>query len=101
VRKRLVSAAACILALPLFFSASQSGQPTNPSPYVTTALAGHTHAGGWCECGGTPGCICDPGEIGNLNARPADQQKESTPGDPGAGVLMLALAFFLWTRMRA
>jgi hypothetical protein len=56
--------------------------------------------GGWCDCG-TPGCICDSGEIGNLNARPTDQQKDPAPIDPGAGVLTLALAFFLWVRLRA
>ena len=100
MRKRLVTTAACILALPLLFSASQSGNPPIPTAFSTVALAGHTNVGGWCECG-TPGCICDPGEIGNLNVRPPDQQKESAPSDPGAGVLMLALAFFLWTRMRA
>ena len=100
MKKRLVIAAACILALPLLFSASQSDKPTAPIPYATVALAGHSIPGGWCECG-TPACICDPGEIGNLNVRPPDQQKESAPSDPGAGVLMLALAFFLWARLRA
>ena len=29
-------------------------------------LAGHTVAGGWCDCG-APGCICDPGENGGGN----------------------------------
>ena len=100
MRKRFVTAAACILALPLMFSAFQSGNASDLSPYATVALAGHSIPGGWCECG-TPACICDPGEIGNLNVRPPDQEKDSAPIDLGAGVLMLALAFFLWTRLRA
>ena len=101
MRKRLVIAAACILALPLVFSTSQSGQATHPTAFSMVALAGHSHIGGWCECG-TPACICDPGESGgNLNARPTDEQRDFVPGDSGAGFLMLALAFFLWTRLRA
>lgn len=79
------------------------------APFATVANAGHTVSGGWCECG-TPGCIPDQGEIcGNNNARAADEKKDSVTtrshagsvADPGSGVLMLALAFFLWTRLRA
>jgi hypothetical protein len=113
VRKRLVVAAVCILALPLLYP-SQS-EATNPSPYAIVALAGRTLAGGWCDCG-TPGCICDPGEqpIG-LSARPVSERngrslnQDTTSGsadrrfgfDLGSGALMLALAFFVWTRFRA
>ena len=106
MRKRFVGiAAACILALPLLFSASQSDKPTAPSPYAAVALAGHTTVGGWCDCG-SPGCICDPDEIGgNINAPTTDDPDDLTQSDPdvspGAGILMLALAFLLWTRLRA
>ena len=75
--------------------------------------AGHTVGGEWCACG-TPGCICDPGEVGNSH-RPASDQTEkalnqvaspvrshSRSGfDFGTGALMLALAVFVWTRLRA
>ncbi|MFY9611067.1 MAG: hypothetical protein WAU45_20950 [Blastocatellia bacterium] len=79
------------------------------APFATVVHAGHTVTGGWCECG-TPGCIPNAGELcGNNNARAADEQKDATTTDsaagfdvdPGAGLLMLALAFFLWTRLRA
>jgi hypothetical protein len=57
------------------YSVSQSDKATNP--YATVAMAGHTTAGTWCECG-SPGCICDPGEqpIGQ-SARPmSDGRKD-------------------------
>ena len=112
MRKRLVIAAACILALPLLFSPSQS--LTSPTAFSTVALAGHTNIGGWCDCG-APGCICDPGENhgGNI-ARPVTDNNESSDQglspirahsrsvfDYGTGTLILALALFLWARLRA
>jgi hypothetical protein len=108
VRKRLVIAAVCILALPLLFSSSQNEKLTNPAPFSTVALAGHTTLGAWCECGG-PGCLCDPGEIGG-SSKPAPA-KGSSKGkgvnqgsapevDVASGLLTLALAFLFWLRMR-
>ncbi len=108
MRTRLLLAAVCMLTLPLWLS-TQEGKFTNSAPFATGAYAGHTVGGEWCDCG-TPGCIPDRGEIcGNNNARATDDQKESiltgsaagSAVDPGAGLLMLALAFFLWTRLRA
>ena len=76
------------------------------------AFAGHTLPGYWCDCG-TPGCICDPGEkpIGN-SARPisdasADKSNlklkanRSLELDFGSGALLIGLALFVWSRMRA
>lgn len=109
MRTKLLLAAVCILTLPLWFSTSPSDKPENAAPLAIVAYAGHTTTGDWCECG-SPGCIPDLGEIcGNNNARAADDQNDSAPSDsragsdidPGAGVLMLALSFFLWTRLRA
>jgi hypothetical protein len=108
VRKRLVFAAACILALPLLFSAAQSEKLTNPAPFSTVAFAGHTNMGNWCECGSL-GCLCDPGEIGG-SSKPAPA-KGSSKGkgvnqgsapevDVASGLLTLALAFLFWLRMR-
>jgi hypothetical protein len=82
-----------------------------PNPFSTVALAGHTNVGNWCECG-APGCICDPGELGgssrqlpNQTEKPSHQNaspiRERTSFDFGAGALMLALVFFVWTRLRA
>jgi hypothetical protein len=114
VRKRLVIAAVCILALPLLFSTSQSEKLTSPAAFSTVALAGHTVIGGWCDCG-TPGCICDPGEQGGNRATPVSDQngrsldqgstsasaRRTSGFDLGSSALMLALAFFVWTRFRA
>lgn len=106
MRTRLLLAAVCMLTLPFWFSASQAEKLTSSAPFATVAYAGHTTAGDWCECG-TPGCIPDQGEICDNGARASDDQKDSiltgsAPSvNPGAGLLMLALAFFLWTRMRA
>src|SRR5215203_2793192 len=61
MRKRLVFAVLCILALPLLFSLPQNGKKTNPAPFATVALAGRTLAGSYCTCG-CPACICDDGE---------------------------------------
>jgi hypothetical protein len=112
MRKRLVIAALSIVAVPLLFSTSQNNKLTSSVPFATVALAGHTILGSWCECG-TPGCICDPGELAG-SSRPVPNQTEksldqtvspigshSRSGDFGTGALMLALALFLWTRLRA
>ncbi|MFY9608022.1 MAG: hypothetical protein WAU45_05325 [Blastocatellia bacterium] len=105
MRTRLLLAAVCILTLPLWFP-TPGNKPGNAAPLATVAYAGHTTTGDWCECGGL-GCIPNAGELcGNNNARAADDQgvpTDSAAGsdvDPGAGLLMFALAFFLWTRLR-
>ena len=97
MRKSLLVAAVCILTLPLWFSASPGDNLASSAPFVTVIYAGHTTGGDWCESG-TPGCISGnsryPG--GNRVSASPDQQN-----DTGTGVLVLALAFFLWTRLRA
>ncbi|MFY9607054.1 MAG: hypothetical protein WAU45_00395 [Blastocatellia bacterium] len=107
MRKRLFLAVVCILTVPNWFSSQP--RDITVEPFGAVALAGHALTGDWCECG-TPGCIRDAGEIcGNSNQQPSDDQEHSTltdsaagsPVDPGAGILMLAMAFFLWTRLRA
>ena len=114
MRKRLVFAALCILAVPALFSSFQNDKLLSTAPFATVALAGHTMAGGWCDCG-APGCICDPGENhGGNSATPVTDNNESSdqglspirahsrPGfDFGTGTLILALAFFVWARLRA
>jgi len=85
------------------------------APFGTVALAGHTMAGGWCQCGSPGGCICDPGEDpGGNSATPVTDNNESSDQglspirahsrsgfDFGTGTLLLALALFLWARLRA
>src|SRR5262245_24767969 len=107
MRKRLVLAAFCILALPFLFASSQNGKLTSSVPFPPVALGGRTLAGDWCQCG-TPNCICDAGELPG-SARPAPSNpssgnkrvKSTAPDvDLASGVFALALAFLLLMRMR-
>ena len=113
MRRRLLLAAVCIFSLPIAFSLSSGDNLTNSVPFAAVALAGHTTAGSWCECG-APGCICDPGEeqtghsarpVSDQIRRPVDQGaspiRSRSGFDFGTGVLMVALALFVWTRLRA
>lgn len=112
MRIRLLLAAVCILALPMWFSPSDGDKLTKSTPFAVVALAGHTIGGTWCECG-APGCICEPGEeeTGHRSL-PVSDQDETSPDqaapegpDPdvdfGTGALMLVLALFVWSRLRA
>src|SRR5437016_13672519 len=110
--KRIFACLFITAVFPLMASLTQNSL-TNTAPFATFAYAGQTSVGGWCECG-APGCICEPGELGNSsrslpnqtekpsrqNASPIREQSRSG-FDFGTGALMLALAFFVWTRLRA
>ncbi|MEK6406235.1 MAG: hypothetical protein AABN34_04650 [Acidobacteriota bacterium] len=112
--KRLLLTAVCLLVLPILNSPSGASGQKGAVAFQSVALAGHVIVGGWCDCG-TPGCICDPGEVpvGQRAMPVSDQANDSlNPGaipipealpdlDFGSGALLLALAFFLWTRLRA
>jgi len=112
VRIRLLFAAVSILILPFVLSPIAGDKQTNFAPFATVALAGHTLSGDWCQCG-VPGCICDPGEVGG-SSRPLPNKgkavdQTASPNranshsgfDFGTGALILALALFMWTRLRA
>jgi hypothetical protein len=97
VRTRLILAAVCILTHSLWFSTSPGDKVASSAPFVTVAYAGHTTGGDWCESG-TPGCINGTSQYsGGIRASALPNQQN----DAGTGVLVLALAFFLWTRLRA
>lgn len=69
------------------------------------ALAGHTVAGGYCECG-APGCICDPGEqlMSRSNAGvPDDKSTQDASGgfDLGSETLLVLAALLLVLRYKA
>ena len=115
MRTRLILAAVCILALPLWFSASPGDLPINSAPFATVVRAGHTTGGNApCICG-CPNCVCYPGEEGRqcINRATSVSDGESFQGaspirvhsrsgfDFGTGALMLALALFVWARLRA
>jgi hypothetical protein len=116
VRIRLLLAAACILILPLVFSPSRGDKLTNSAPFATAALAGHVlGSDAPCVCG-CPECACDPGEEHQnciKSARAVSDEVSVYQGaspirvssrsgfDFGTGALMLALALFVWARLRA
>lgn len=71
------------------------------------AFAGHNVAGGWCECGSTPDCFCDPGEQprrsrvnepGQVFDEPVSQQ---LPADLGSETLFLLAALLVVLRLKA
>ena len=113
MRTRLIFAVLCTLTLPLWASHSQGGKQITSAQFATVAYAGHTIAGEWCQCG-TPGCICDPGEVGG-SSRPLPNEPEKAVDqsaspmranshsgfDFGTGALVLALALMMWSRLRA
>jgi hypothetical protein len=98
-----------LMVLPPLFNFAGSTSRNGPTPFTSVALAGHILGGGWCECG-SPGCICDPGEIHGLRTatptttQPVDEnpvdRTSSSSADLGSGMLAFALALLLWFRMR-
>ena len=111
MRVRLLFALLCILALPALFAPSRDYQRAASAPFGVVAVAGHTLPGAWCECG-SPGCICDPGEVpvgntanpsddGPVGQDPAPIDDQSAPVFPlGSGALLVTLTLMLWFRMR-
>src|SRR5690242_306222 len=108
--KRLLIVAFCILFLPMLASISPS-KNSDVSGSAMVAFAGHSTAGGGpCTCG-CPDCICDPGEIPKCYGmnRVATTSDDKLPGDRkpsggldyATGAMMLALALFVWLRLRA
>ena len=68
-------------------------------------FAGHTVAGGYCDCG-TPGCICDPGEhiLGRTIANVPDRktgQDAPVDFDLGPETLLVLAALLLVLRYKA
>ena len=111
--KRIFACLIIVAVFPLLASLTHN-RSANPAPFATVALAGHVlTSGAYCDCG-MPDCVCDSGERpGGPNIRTvpnntddsknqgASPAKESSGLDFGSGALMLALAFFVWARLRA
>jgi hypothetical protein len=84
---------------------------TNPQVAgpAMVAFAGHTLMGGEaCTCG-CPNCICDSGESPNCSMAAADRKtddmtlddkKPTSDADYGTAAMVLALALFVWLRLR-
>jgi hypothetical protein len=118
VKMRLLLAAGCILSLPILFAPSQEINFRTSTPSMTVALAGRIFPNGaWCQCG-CAYCICDPGEtpsecvggqsfnkVSDKNQRSGQAASPiSNPAsgiDFGSGAMLLALALFVWSRVRA
>jgi hypothetical protein len=113
MKKRLLVTVSMILGLPMSFSICQEDKVTNSTPFAIVAYAGHTLGGTFCNCG-APGCICEPGEQpgGNMTIAPSSQPKSDQVTEPntldstsdfdfGSGALMLALAIWVFFRLRA
>ncbi|HLG15403.1 MAG TPA: hypothetical protein VJH03_13005 [Blastocatellia bacterium] len=107
--KRLFGCLLLMAVLPFLAESALSRGAQPARPFASTALAGHSSMGGYCDCG-SPGCVCDPGDVpptGNA-ALPADNvpagdsvDQSPAPGaDPTPGMLLIALAFLLWFKMR-
>ena|SRR2546423_14420596 len=113
--KRILACSFILAVLPLLPSAIHD--PANPAAFQTSVFAGHAVTGGeYCTCGCT-GCICDPGESPNCirNQRvaksPTDDAVDHTTSptgsaghsglDFGSSALVLAVALWLWARLRA
>ena len=113
--KRILACSFILAALPLLSSSIH--HPTNPPPFATVAFAGHVvGTGEYCICG-CPQCICDPGETANCPrtqrvGKPAtgDADDHVIPPtgsaghsglDFGSSALVLAMALWLWARLRA
>ena len=114
--KRILACSFILAVLPLLTSSIHNS--TNMAPFPCIAFAGHVNSGGgeYCTCG-CAGCICDPGESPNCirNQRvaksPTDDAVDHTTSptgsaghsglDFGSSALVLAVALWLWARLRA
>src|SRR5262245_23739898 len=101
--KRLFACLLLILVVPIITAWLQPGDKGN-SPFASTALAGHTLAGGFCQCP-YPGCICDPGEeiyplpeSTESQQLPNDAARSSEP-DVSAAVLFFGTGLLILIRM--
>lgn len=108
--KRIFACSLLMLALPIISATLQSGTNSN-LPFASTALAGHTLSGGWCECG-CPGCICDPGEqiemclpgAKDIQGKPVnapDAPAPSSQSEVPAAALFIGTGLLIWKRIRS
>ena len=107
--KRIFACSLLILAVPIITATLQPGSSSN-APFASTAFAGHTTLGGWCQCG-CPGCICDPGEETWLcmseakdaevvTVNPTGAPVRSSQSDVPAAALFIGTGLLIWKRIR-
>jgi len=102
--KRLFACLLLILVVPIIASLLQPAATGN-SPFASTALAGHTLAGGFCHCP-SPGCVCDPGEEiysgvaeGTDLQQPADDTAQFSEPNVSAAALFLGTGLLILIRL--
>lgn len=107
--KRMFACSLLILAVPIITATLQPGASSN-APFASTAFAGHTVSGGWCQCG-CPGCICDPDEQIDMcipGAKDAEGIAVNATGAPArssqsdvpAAALFVGTGLLIWKRIR-
>lgn len=106
--KRMFACSLLILLVPILTAMLQPQQGSN-APFASTAFAGHTVSGGWCQCG-CPGCMCEPGEDFELcipertgaaeAALSAAGQPASSHSDVPAAAFFVGTGLLIWKRIR-
>ena len=107
--KRIFACSLLILAVPIITATLQPGASSN-APFASTAFAGHTTTGSWCDCG-CPGCICDPGEqiemclpgakdVGGNAVTPTGEPARSSQSEVPAAALFVGTGLLIWKRIR-
>jgi hypothetical protein len=99
MRTRLLSAAVCILILPIWFSPASGDKSVSSAPFATVAVAGHHMSGGvYCECDNPNSHLL------GLNAQGGDRacnDEDYTQGDSSAELGIAFVALMLWLKLRA
>ena len=107
--KRIFACSLLILAVPIITATLQPGASSN-APFASTAFAGHTTLGGWCQCG-CPGCICDPDEqidmcipgakdAEGIALNPTGTPARSSQSDVPAAAFFVGTGLLIWKRIR-
>ena len=104
--KRLLACSLLILGAPIIAAVLHTGESRN-APLVSSAFAGHTLGGGYCQCG-CPGCICDPGEQlemclpdrKEMAAKQAGTPAQPSQSDVPAAALFVGTGLLIWKRIR-
>lgn len=109
--KKMLLVALCIFCLPMIVPTPNNKNAAGSA--FSVVFAGHINPGGrQCTCGCEGGCICDPDEPRQVCSKiapspttpdntPSSKGKPSSDLDYGTGAMILALALFVWLRLRS
>ena len=94
--KRMLACSILMLVMPVITTILQPRSMQN-APFASSAFAGHTLSGTFCQCG-CPGCFCDPGEnIDMCFPEAAQQLAVNTSPTRSSSPDLPAAAFFVGT----